>query len=1221
MKKSSYKSILLLSLVALVYSCANRAIQISKPLELSSNDEDYRSFFLLGNLGSNQAEDPAVFQAIIQDIKSKATDKDYTLILGDNVKADKLNTDDEGQKDTKQFKSQLRQIAELSSKILVIPGDEDWNDKGIDGLKKIEEYTEKILDNDEVFQPENACPIEEIDISDSMHLIAVDSQWYIENWDQNPKFNDDCEIHTREKFIKVLKDAVRKARHKTVILAMHHPLYTNGVHGGELGLRMLTTPKQENAYLPVAGFPYSVVRSQAGLFPQDRYNPLMNELMEEIEKMGNGVDRLLIVSAHEESLQFIDYDNIKQIISGSTTATNIASLGKKGKFSAGQLGYAEVRIFQDQSSQVFFHTINKSNQIQQVYANNLFGKKESYDISSIPAVTEKYKMASVYPKEETEVDQKHEEFYGTHYRKLYGIDVKAPIVMLDTLYGGLKVERAGGGNQTQGLRLVDSLDREYNMRALEKDAVQFLKSAGYDDLDADKYFAETLPKELIRDFYTAAHPYGAFAIPRLAGAINLSHTHPKLFYVPKQPVLGHFNKDHGDRLYMIVEKPDDSFNNAHMFGYNEDVESTDDLFEKIRSDEEYIIDEQLYIRARVFDMLLGDWDRHEDQWRWAEIKDSEDKSRFVAIPRDRDQVFARFDGKLLDIMNDVIGSTKQFGNYGPDIPFIKEFSQSAINLDRAVLQRTDLTDWLKEVQHIQDNITLEVVEKAFNEMPDEVKDEQWQETQKDLLSRKRNLNSIVQRYYDHFISFQTLKGTDKDDRFEIIREDGKTTITAHRIKDGESKNELFSRTFHDKSSEEIWIYGLDDDDEFFVSGTGNSKIQIVIAGGKGKDLYDISKGKNISVYDYKSEDNRIKSTSRAKVILRDDYDINHYDTEKEVSEKSTFRLKMEYNPDDGFKPSIGIEKSTIGYERNPYSLKYGIDVDYRSLTQAAVFEGYVAKANILGHWNLQLEAGITTNNYTENFFGYGNDSQYVEGTSFDLNRVLLQKQWAGLSIYKIGDYGSNFELGARYRGVEVDDNVSVDTGIENKRDDYADFFFNYEFKSVDDTRFSTRGMWLENQIVFTDNLANGEHFVQIDPSLTFWNAIDDNRRLVLKSMIAGQLRIGDDPLFYQAARLGADRGLRGFRQDRFAGNYALNAQFDLKYDAKPIKTRLLPLRMVPYIGIDTGRVWVSRDTVSTFHTSYGGGLELVFPGLIKGSISYFTGEEGGRLAFGIYISK
>jgi hypothetical protein len=33
-----------------------------------------------------------------------------------------------------------------------------------------------------------------------------------------------------------------------------------------------------------------------------------------------------------------------------------------------------------------------------------------------------------------------------------------------------------------------------------------------------------------------------------------------------------------------------------------------------------MFDEDEYIKARLFDMLIGDWDRHYDQWRWAEQK-------------------------------------------------------------------------------------------------------------------------------------------------------------------------------------------------------------------------------------------------------------------------------------------------------------------------------------------------------------------------------------------------------------------------------------------------------------------------------------------------------------------------------------------------------------------------------------------------------------------------
>ena len=32
------------------------------------------------------------------------------------------------------------------------------------------------------------------------------------------------------------------------------------------------------------------------------------------------------------------------------------------------------------------------------------------------------------------------------------------------------------------------------------------------------------------------------------------------------------------------------------------------------------VDQQEFARARLFDMLVGDWDRHEGQWRWKEQK-------------------------------------------------------------------------------------------------------------------------------------------------------------------------------------------------------------------------------------------------------------------------------------------------------------------------------------------------------------------------------------------------------------------------------------------------------------------------------------------------------------------------------------------------------------------------------------------------------------------------
>ena len=46
-------------------------------------------------------------------------------------------------------------------------------------------------------------------------------------------------------------------------------------------------------------------------------------------------------------------------------------------------------------------------------------------------------------------------------------------------------------------------------------------------------------------------------------------------------------------------------------------------------------------------MLIGDYDRHEDQWDWA--RDGRTQ-RWVPVPKDRDLAFVDFDGLLLDLI-------------------------------------------------------------------------------------------------------------------------------------------------------------------------------------------------------------------------------------------------------------------------------------------------------------------------------------------------------------------------------------------------------------------------------------------------------------------------------------------------------------------------------------------------------------------------------------------
>ncbi len=60
--------------------------------------------------------------------------------------------------------------------------------------------------------------------------------------------------------------------------------------------------------------------------------------------------------------------------------------------------------------------------------------------------------------------------------------------------------------------------------------------------------------------------------------------------------------------------------------------------------------QEAVLRARLLDMLIADWDRHFDQWRWA-TRDTGQGKLYIPIPRDRDQAFFYSDGLILKYMS------------------------------------------------------------------------------------------------------------------------------------------------------------------------------------------------------------------------------------------------------------------------------------------------------------------------------------------------------------------------------------------------------------------------------------------------------------------------------------------------------------------------------------------------------------------------------------------
>tara|TARA_R110002124_G_C8974716_1_gene515902 strand:+ start:55822 stop:59448 length:3627 start_codon:yes stop_codon:yes gene_type:complete len=1203
-------------------SCASSGLLVRDNESIADipSENASETFYVLGNASTTESE--SVLDAIKKEILRSTSEENNILFVGDNTNEKKE------QKVISDLDRQLNLIKETKATPFFVPGNYDWAFNGVDGLEVIEDHLENELGKEDILTPNNGCPIESIDFSEDIQLITIDSQWYIEDWDKNPKMNDKCDIKTREKFLLELEGELKKSANKLVILAIHHPLYTNGLHGGKFSSRDHVFPLNGNIPLPGIATLITQIRAQGAPSIQDRNNFKYKELVGKLEMHLNVNDqRILVVSGHEENLQYIEQENIKQLISGAAENGKPVSLGNNGLFSFGGKGFSKVEVFKDGRVYAFFYSVNEEGIASRIFQKKIFEAKKIYDLSHLEKKFPKTVSASVYELEEVEKSDFFRSIWGNHYRHVYGTKVNAEVAILDTLYGGLEVIRPGGGHQTRSLRLHDKEGKEYNMRALRKSAVQFLETTTFKGVDGEKYFSNTVTEELISDFYTAAHPYAAFAIPKLAKAAKVYYTNPKLYYVPKQEALGKYSESYGDQLYMIVEKPSDEYTNKKSFGYPDDVESTDDLLSKLREDEDYTLDEAAYIRARIFDMLIGDWDRHSDQWRWAEFEDDDGNKKFVPIPRDRDQVFANFDGSFLNTLSSIMGSINQFGVYGADIKDVKWFNEAGSKLDRALIKRSGKDVWIQQARFLQDAIDEKILNSAFASLPEEVQDSTLQEIKTHFIARKSNLVNIVERYYKEFVKFQMLTGTDKDDHFDITRfPDGRTQIIAYRIKDGEKEEVLFDRIFTSDETEEIWLYGLDDKDVFEVNGHPKKSILIRIIGGQDEDTFNISVGKGIKIYDRRTGDNKVLKKGGAHFRFTNFYEANLYDYKKKGKKSGGISLSVLGNPDSGTILRGRYSKLVNKFIENPYGTKTALSVDYHFLTQGLDIRLNKGYAAVITDFNLIADARYTSRNYTENFFGFGNEtSNPDEFLSLDYNRVNLAITNAGIGLERASDYGSFFQIKFDLETVKVIRN-GTNFVAENRptlldeRKYFAVPNVTYEYKNFDDKDHPTKGMNFSTTLGGIDNLDNNDITGFVKSNLEFYNSLTHNKRLVLHTRVNGMFLMGDLPQFYQSSSLGAHNGLRGYRNERFTGKHSLLGNVNAIYNFEKVKTFLFPLGITVYGGYDIGRVWVEDDPSRKWHNSYGGGFQLAWTNALKGNMSVFNSDEGARLEFGFALN-
>ncbi len=293
----------------------------------------------------------------------------------------------------------------------------------------------------------------------------------------------------------------------------------------------------------------------------------------------------------------------------------------------------------------------------------------------------------------------YEWFLGKRNRDLWTTPISVKVFDYDTTKGGLVPFEQGGSQQTISIRLTDSLNRVWVLRSVNKDQQNALPP----------FLRHTFLRSLFRDQASAMNPYGQMVVSVLSDSAGLAHTNPELYWMPHQEQYGSYNKRMSGRLVYLEEQQGDSWLSFINSYGAERIYSTEEMF-RIHDSAKVPIDSMLFLKSRLFDMLIGDWDRHEAQWKWALCNTTSGRI-FKPIAKDRDMALFVFDEGLLSKITLLFNP--KFQSFRPRINNVKGLMWQAKQLDKMILTNVPETAFRAVAEEIMQKVSLNAISKAF----------------------------------------------------------------------------------------------------------------------------------------------------------------------------------------------------------------------------------------------------------------------------------------------------------------------------------------------------------------------------------------------------------------------------------------------------------------------------------------------------------------------------
>ncbi|WP_231426127.1 BamA/TamA family outer membrane protein [Pedobacter sp. Leaf250] len=1154
-------------------------------IAFAQSDVKYR-VILFGDAGEmNTAQMQDLKNAAKQIIPKKTT----VVYLGDNIYPTGMGLPGSlEEEDTKKIlRSQFEPMRSMGANVYFIPGNHDWDKSGPKGLAKIKAQDDFLkAQGDPLLKliPDNGCPDPvAIKLTDKLTIIAYDSEWWLFPYNKANAASE-CNCNTKDEVLVRMEELLEQNKDKVILLASHHPFQSYGPHGGYFNLRnhlFPLTSLNKNLYIPmpVLGSVYPFLRSTL-LSPEDLNHPAYKDMIRSVNGVFGDYPNVTYVAGHEHGLQLIKGKQL-QIVSGSGSKTSPNKQGKTSLFNAMEQGYVVADQLMNNDMRYEYYVYSDTS-VKKVYS---YIKKFETIPSKVRNRDKPITADSIFVKIKPEYDSVgrfHRYVFGENYRKEYAERTKVPVLHVSKMMGGLKATQRGGGNQSRSLRLEDKNGKEYVLRSVEK----------FPEVLLPEGLRNTFAKDIIKDNMSAQHPFSALVVPELAKAAKIPHSNPIIGWVSPDDGLGEFESAFANTLCLFEER--------EPVG---ESDSSPKMDKKLTDDNDNKLDGPAWVKARALDVLLGDWDRHEDQWRWKETK-TKDGSIYAPVPRDRDQVFYRGDGKL-----------QRFTQSSSLLPMMQGYERPIQNINwflwegREISSRwtanIDEEEFDKIVKDFCSNYNDEVFEKALRKLPEPSYSLHHDAFLKTLRERVASLPKLMNDYYHFFNRIVDIEMSNKHELIKVSDTDNDgLRVKINKIsKEGNIKDELFDRKFDPKVTKELRIYMHNGNDSLILDNK-NSKIKIRIIGGKGNKYYDFANSNStVKLYGrtdkatYQGDDqDKIK-----KIISNDTANFSY--VPKDMYVRRSYNLNAGYNRDDGILLGLVYKQTNPGFRKQPWGNSQTVSFLHSFSTKAFRFNYKGEWLKALGKGDFLINANAYAPNNTQNFFGLGNDTQFDEHgddiryyrARFNLYQVDAAIRWRRPK--------STFSVGPSYQYYKFnrEDNEgrfilnegalhSADSLTVRNEKMFAGAIVNFTNNTRDNDLLPTLGSYVDFKLLGYKGVNKYSNSIgQFTASIALYKNLDGRKNFILADRFGGGVTIGQ-PAFYQALYLGGQGNLQGYRQFRFAGEHIFYNNLELRAKLGDLVSYVLPGQIGLLSFWDTGRVWKRNEASQTWHHGVGGGV-------------------------------